>query len=99
VTSGLWGLSEKSPAVGLFDYDGLLAQAVDRWMCVETTVSFGARTSVQVAVDGIPAISVALADPSAFYNVVEVGAARADAPGLRVYVDDVVVATQHIGCE
>ena len=40
-----------------------------------------------------------LADPNAFYNVVEVGVARANAPGLRVNADDVVVAQQHIGCE
>ena len=99
VASGLWGLSENSPSRGLFDYPGSVVQVTNKWTCVETTIVFGAPTTAQVSLDGNVSVMTNLANSNAFYNVVEVGAARANAPGLRVNADDVVVAQQHIGCE
>jgi len=68
------------------------------WHCVEQVYSLDSRR-VEVYIDGANVIDEAVADPAPKFSQVDVGAVRADAAGFRVFVDDVVIADQRIGCQ
>jgi hypothetical protein len=53
---------------------------------------------VQLLVDDVELLDVAAETPSPTYDQVEVGIVRGEQTGYHVFIDDVVIATQPIGC-
>jgi hypothetical protein len=97
---GHWSVSDFSTA-GLFDHGSTAATpALDTWSCVELDYTFaaGAAGRVELYIDGALVVFSAAMDPSPAFGSVSVGVTRADKAGYRVFVDDVVIAGQHIGC-
>jgi hypothetical protein len=94
-----WTATEDG-AGGLVDHVSTQPVPTNQWMCVEldVTVPAAGAPSVEVSVDDVQVIAGALSDVAPVYDEIDVGVARADAAGSRSIVDDVVVATQHIGC-
>ncbi len=72
--------------------------AANTWACVEVAFTFGATPQVQLWIDGIEVITFAADTPSPTYEELSVGVVRGDQLGFHVFVDDVVVANQRIGC-
>ena len=93
-----WVATENSTG-GSMDHHGTPCAPSDTWTCVELDYTLGAAPRVQVFVDDTIAIDAAPVDPTPTFDVVTAGVANARAAGFEAYVDDVVVAHQHIGCE
>jgi hypothetical protein len=93
-----WVISEKSTGGGLVNHFGTPIPPVDTWTCVELDVTFS-PPQFALFVDDTLSVAAAPADPAPLYRQIEVGIARADIAGYRVFVDDVVQADQHIGCQ
>ncbi|HEU0029440.1 MAG TPA: hypothetical protein VFQ53_02320 [Kofleriaceae bacterium] len=92
-----WSLSEQSLA-GLFDHQSTIATEANRWTCVELDYSFSPRR-VQVYIDDVLAIDITPNDPAPAFTRAGAGVTRAPVAGFHVFVDEVVIATQHIGCQ
>ncbi len=93
-----WVVSEQSSA-GLHDHHSTVHATDSAWVCVEQDYVFaGASSKIRLYVDDQVVIDATAADPTPAFTQVQVGVARAASEGFRVFVDDVVVATQHIGC-
>jgi hypothetical protein len=92
-----WTAVENSPAAGLVDHVSATPTVGGTWSCVEIDVDFGTR-QITLYVDDAIVERVVLSDPNPMYDQVQVGIPRVDAAGLQVFVDDVVIASQHIGC-
>jgi hypothetical protein len=97
--SNLWVATEDSTA-GLVDHRSMTKALDSTWVCVEQDYLFaGAMSKIQFFVDDHIVIDAVAADPMPVYTNVEAGVARASVDGFRVFVDDVVIAAQHIGCQ
>lgn len=68
------------------------------WVCVELVFTFGTPPRSQVFVNNVQVLSTNSITPSPTFTHLRVGAVRGDNLGFHVFVDDVVVATQRIGC-
>jgi hypothetical protein len=94
---GAWSLSEFGSA-GLHDQPGSIDAETATWTCVELVVELGSAASATIYVDGTISTQGALTNVGDSYDHIAVGVTRANAGGFEVYVDDVAIATQRIGC-
>ncbi len=94
---GAWSLSEFGSA-GLHDHDGNVDAATATWSCVELVIELGSAASATLYIDGNVSTQGALSNLGDSYNTIAVGVTRANAGGFEVYIDDVAIATQRIGC-
>lgn len=96
---GNWVATENVPGDGLYDHITTIpAPPINTWVCVEVVVQFSAPPRFQVYANGALILDDMLNEMTPSYTDVSVGAARADMAGYEVFVDDVVVAPQRIGC-
>jgi len=96
--SALWVSSEQNAAGLLIDHDSSVPTAIAQWTCVETVITLDAPPQVQLFIDGAQVLSVPLDDMAPAYTETQIGLARADQAGDRLYVDDVAIALSRIGC-
>ena len=96
-TSVNWVGSEVRASGSPIDFSSATPTSANQWLCVELVFTF-AVPHYDVYVDGTQVISRTALTPSPTYNTVRVGAVRADNIGFHVFVDDVAVATQRVGC-
>lgn len=90
-----WTATENGTAA--LDHHSTAVAVENAWQCVELDYTFAPAT-IFVYIGDIPIIDEPAADTGAIYGEARVGVSRADAAGSRVIVDDVVIATRHIGC-
>lgn len=99
---GKWVATEEGGA-GQFDYHTEVRTPPENtWTCVELLFTFpqlGEPARIQIFVDDAEVLSIAAADPAPEYTQVQVGVARSGRPGFHVFVDDVVIATERVGCD
>jgi len=93
-----WVISERSTSTGVVNHFGTPVPPVDTWTCVELDVTFS-PPQFELYIDDALSLTTPIADPAPVYQRIEVGVARSDVAGYRVFVDDVVQADRHIGCE
>ncbi|HEY1816514.1 MAG TPA: hypothetical protein VGG74_29410 [Kofleriaceae bacterium] len=94
---GAWSLSEFGSA-GLHDQPGGIVAATATWTCVELVVELGSAASATIYVDGAASSQGALSNTGDSYDTIAVGVTRANAGGFEIFIDDVAIATQRIGC-
>ncbi|HEY5921719.1 MAG TPA: hypothetical protein VIV11_08610, partial [Kofleriaceae bacterium] len=93
-----WSATESSDQTGIVDHLTSVPCAPQLWYCVELVYDLSARRA-SVFVDDAVVVDIAVVDPAPQFTRLETGASRADAAGFRVFVDDVVIANQRIGCQ
>ena len=98
---GHWTATEHTPSANPPDHVSTTLAVTAAWTCLELDYQFatgvGAAVITLYIQDGV-VLTVAAADPAAMYGQARVGVSRADMAGDEVIADDVVLATQHIGC-
>jgi hypothetical protein len=94
---GAWSLSEFGSA-GLHDLAGHTTAATATWTCVELVIELGSAATATVYVDGSASTEGTLFNAGDSYDTTAVGVTRANAGGFEIYIDDVAIATQRIGC-
>jgi hypothetical protein len=84
----------------LHDHTGSVVSVGGAWTCVELVIDLGGGSggTIELFVDGNPALTTPFLDPHPTYDNITVGVARAVAAGSEDFIDDVVVASQRIGC-
>ena len=83
---------------GAADYDSdVTTPALGTWTCVEVDYDYD-TPSVAVFVGSATAISSTVSAPGPAFARVAVGLTFGQAAGAALFVDDVVIATSHIGC-
>ncbi|HTL31875.1 MAG TPA: hypothetical protein VL326_02055 [Kofleriaceae bacterium] len=96
---GNWIVTEQVPSVGLYDHKTTIAApGVNAWVCVELVVHLSSPRSFQVYSNGALILDEAFNETTPAYTEVSIGVSRADMAGYEVFVDDVVLAPQRIGC-
>lgn len=93
-----WVASEVRAAGSPIDFSSTMLTTANQWLCLELVFTFGTTPHYDVYVDGTQVLTKNALTPSPTYNTVRVGAVRADNIGFHVFVDDVAVATQRVGC-
>jgi hypothetical protein len=93
-----WVGSEVRASGSPIDFSSTMQTTANQWLCVELVFMFGATPHYDVYVDGTQVLSKNALTPSPTYNTLRVGAVRADNIGFHVFIDDVAVATQRVGC-
>ncbi len=68
------------------------------WTCIELDFNYPPSGHFQLFVNDVSEVDVLSQDPAPAYTEISVGVIRAEPAGWDVFVDDVVVAQQHIGC-
>ncbi len=96
--TGHWTFTEDSATGGLHDHTGSVTSVGGVWTCVELVVELGSDNTIELFVDGAPALTMPFLDPHPTYDNITVGVARAIAAGSEDFTDDVVVANERIGC-
>lgn len=94
LTDSTWQLTKFDGALTASYTAAVPEQA--RWTCLELDWDRVAGTATLIA-DGTAMTSSAFTDTTV--DRIGIGATRANAGGLRVFVDDAIVATSPIGCE
>jgi hypothetical protein len=94
---GAWSLSEFGSA-GLHDHPGSIDAATATWTCVEVVIELGSAASATLYIDGNVSTQGALTNAGDAYDTIAVGVTRANAGGYELYIDDVAIAAQRIGC-
>jgi hypothetical protein len=97
-TTNQWAATERSPGSGITDHVSTAACGPNQWACVELVYSLDAR-HVALLVDGATVVDVTVDDPSPAFDRIDVGAVRAVMAGFRVFVDDVAIGPQRLGCQ
>jgi hypothetical protein len=97
-STGMWGISEGSPASGFMDHVSTVPCVAATWQCVELVYQLSAPRRAQLWVDNVMVVDVTPIDTAPAFTFAGVGASRSDLDGTRVIVDDAVVANQRIGC-
>jgi hypothetical protein len=92
-----WTVTELTTTGMLVDHRSTAVTEAARWTCVELDYAF-APPHVELYVDDARVLEVAMADPAPAYSEVGIGVTRAPLAGFQVFVDDVVIANAHIGC-
>lgn len=80
------------------DYVSSTAIPDATWICVEANYTFGAPSHIALYVDDMLAVEHDASDASPHFATLHAAVARADAAGSETIIDDVVLATGHIGC-
>jgi hypothetical protein len=97
-TNGTWTVTE-TVMTSLVDVRGTTSLPIDTWTCVELDYRFpDSGNSFELFVDDAIAVASNTSIVTPSFTRVVVGIARADIAGYHVFIDDVVIATQHIGC-
>jgi hypothetical protein len=99
--SSQWVSTEGSNAGQTDHHSTIATPPLDTWTCVELVVSFadpGPRR-IEIYVNGARIIDVTPLDPAPAYDAFRVGIPRGDMAGFHIFVDDVAVADQRIGCD
>ena len=99
--SSYWTFTEHTPTGSPPDQHSTTLSVTNAWTCVEVDYEFaknGGAATVTLYLADKAAFATAAADPAATFGELRIGVSRADAGGDHVIVDDVVLATQHIGC-
>jgi hypothetical protein len=91
-----WVISENDGS-GVTNHFGTPTPPINTWTCIELDVTFS-PPKFELYVDDVLSVLATPADPAPLYREIDVGVARADIAGYRVFVDDVVQADRHIGC-
>jgi len=98
-TDATWAISEyRDGAPETIDQSSGVPTSMGRWICVELVYTFANPPTVQVSIDATTVLSVNGITPITTFDNLRVGATRGSPDGFHVFVDDVVVATQPIGC-
>ena len=96
-----WVSTEES-ASGLTDHHSTTpTPPLATWTCVELVYTFPTVPTpgrIQVFVDDAAVVDVTADDTAPAFTEVMIGIARGDEGGFHVFVDDVVIADQRIGC-
>ena len=96
---GNWVISEARTGNTMpTDSSSTTPTTANTWVCVELVFTFGSTPHTEVFVNDTQVLSTNSITPSPTFSYVRVGAVRGDNLGFHVFVDDVVVATQRIGC-
>jgi len=99
--NNIWMASEGDASAVLGNYLSTTPVAQSAWVCVELDVMLattGSTAVVYVADQEI--VTATLVTPSPGYSSIRAGLwTGVSGGGATVYVDDVVVAAQHIGCQ
>jgi len=90
-----WTVTENG--TGSADHQSSAVAVQNTWVCVELDYTF-APPMITLYLGDVPIINVPAVDAGAAYSEARVGVSRADAAGSRALTDDVVLATQHVGC-
>lgn len=97
--NGNWVSTENDGTIAFDHLTTTPTPPLDTWTCVELVYSFTPSTRIQFYVnDGIVLDAPSVHDAPSL-DEVRIGVTRADMLGFTVYVDDLAVATQRIGCE
>ena len=97
-TPANWVTSDNTTGNVLTDHPGTVpVPPLDTWVCVEFVFDFATRR-VRGYVDGALVVEAIENDAAPAYADIAVGAPRAQPAGFHVFVDDVVIANQRIGC-
>ncbi len=101
--NGHWTSTEDGSPAGLTNHMTSNADdaIIDHWTCVELVYAFlsGTAAHIQAFADNSLVLDADAVDPTPIFDDVLVGIPRADKGGYHVFVDDVVVADQRIGCD
>jgi hypothetical protein len=95
-SSGQWVVSEQGTSPNAYDSTTAVAQGT--WLCVELDFVFDPTAPTAALYVGDAAVLGAAIDPVSALDRALFGVARADSAGSTTIVDDVVLASQHIGC-
>jgi hypothetical protein len=69
------------------------------WTCLELDFQFGQPSQLALYVDDAQVLSVSANDTAPAFGALYVGAQRATDSGSIDAIDDVVLASQHVGCD
>lgn len=97
----VWVANDNNANDSLRDHRSTAAlPALDTWTCVELVLDFpGASPArVRVLVDDAVVIDRPPNDQAPAYDQIRLGVERAGVPSVEVFIDDVAIATQRIGC-
>jgi len=100
--TGYWTVTEHAPSVNPPDHHSTTLSVTNTWTCVEIDYEFadaGGAAVISLYIANSVVLAVAAGDPDASFDEARVGVSRADMAGDVAIVDDVVLATQHVGCE
>jgi hypothetical protein len=92
-----WTVTENGPDAFL-DYASTVTALADRWTCVEMVYSFS-PPRIQLYIDAELVLDQPAGDKSPAFSQAGAGVTRAPVGGFSVFVDDFVIANQHIGCD
>jgi hypothetical protein len=96
--AGAWVISEVMPGGAATDHISTTLFTANTWHCVETQATAAGR--VKLWIDNAPVVDVASVNGVVQYDVVQVGYPRVPTGATaQVWVDDVAIAPQRIGCE
>ena len=95
-TDGHWAVTEHSSA-GLIDHHSTRPTPMQTWVCVELDYDLDARHAT-LYIDSNVVLDVDMTDPAPMFTETDIGVTRATTAGFRVFADDIVIATSHIGC-
>jgi hypothetical protein len=90
-----WTVTENGTASA--DHHSAAIAMQNAWVCVEVNYTFAPAT-ITLYLGDVPIIDVPAVDTGPAYTEARVGVSRADAAGAHALTDDVVLATQHVGC-
>jgi hypothetical protein len=100
--NNMWDATEGDSSSVLGDHRSPTPIVQSTWVCVELDVTLATTGSTLVVyVADQEVVMTSVLNPSPAYNVLASGLAATGATGNggTVYVDDVVMAAQHIGCQ
>jgi hypothetical protein len=80
------------------NYASTVAAVQGQWACFELDYTFGTPSQIQLFIDDALAVTMPAADTTPTFGALFVGAERATDSGAVDAIDDVVMASQHIGC-
>jgi hypothetical protein len=92
-----WTVTEQTTTSMLVDHRSSATAVQDRWTCVEMNYTFQ-PPHIELYVDDQRVLDLAAVEPAPAYTEVGIGVTRAPIGGFHVFVDDVVIADKHIGC-
>lgn len=98
---GEWVSTENTASQMLRDHHSERATPlVGAWTCVELVFTFpqAGGSRIQLFVDEVAVLDEPGGDASPAYTEIVVGGVRLEQAGAHLYVDDVVIARQRIGC-
>jgi hypothetical protein len=94
-----WVASEGLSGGSTVDHSSTVLTTLAMWTCVEVDYTFGSPSNIEVFVGDVSVLSVSANETTPRFDQLFAGVARAQVNGDEMIVDDVVLASQHIGCQ